>query len=444
MKKINSSKYLTDTKNLINFIAECPDSYHTVKTVCEILKENGYTELFETAKHDIKVGGKYFIVRNMSSVIAFRIPNTSPTGFMLCAAHSDAPSFKIKPVSETKNGAYCTLNTEKYGGLMYTSWLDRPLSVSGRVIVSDDNGIKIRLFNASRNFCLIPNLAVHINSEANNGFKLNPQTDLQPICGSAAAKDTLIAEIAKKLSVNPSDIIDYDLFLYNNESGTVWGVEDEFFSAPRIDDLQCAYSAMTAFINSADTSAVPVLAVFDNEEVGSSTKQGAASTFLHDTLMRITLALNGTDAEYMRLIASSFMVSADNAHAIHPNHPEKSDPQNYPVLNGGAVIKYNANQRYATDSVSAAVFKQILDKNNIPWQVYTNRSDIPGGSTLGSISNTRVSLNTIDIGAPQLAMHSCFETAGTHDTTHMISAMQCFFETALEYDGNKINAVQST
>lgn len=439
MDKNNSSKYLTDTKNLIDFISECPDCFHTASTICKILKENGYTELFETKDNDIKLGGKYFVVRNMSSVIAFRIPNSTPTGFMICAAHGDAPSFKLKPISESQNGVYCSLNTEKYGGMIYSTWLDRPLAVSGRVAVSDNDGIKIKLFNTERDFCLIPNLAIHMNSETNSGFKFNPQTDLRPICGCAASKGRLIDEIANKLSVAPTDIIDYDLFLSNNERGTIWGADNEFFSAPRIDDLQCAYAATTAFISSDDTAAVPVLAVFDNEEVGSSTKQGAGSTFLRDTLMRIVRSLNGSDVDYARLTASSFMLSADNGHAIHPNHPEKAEPINYPVMNGGVVIKYNANQRYTTDSISAAVFKRILDKKNIPHRVYTNRSDIPGGSTLGSISNTRVSLNTVDIGAAQLAMHSCFETGGTHDTTHLISAMREFFGTVLEYANNRIS-----
>ena len=439
MNKNNSSKYLTDTKNLIDFISECPDCFHTANAICKKLRENGYTELFETKDNNIKRGGKYFIVRNMSSVIAFRIPNSDPSGLMICAAHGDAPSFKLKPISESQNGVYCTLNTEKYGGMIYSTWLDRPLSISGRVVVSDNDGVKIKLFNTGRDFCLIPNLAIHMNSETNSGFKFNPQTDLQPICGSAASNGRLIDEIADKLSVKPTDIIDYDLFLSNNERGVIWGADNEFFSAPRIDDLQCAYAATTAFINSADTTAVPVLAVFDNEEVGSSTKQGAGSTFLRDTLIRIVHSLNGSDIDYARLTASSFMLSADNGHAIHPNRPEKADPKNYPILNGGVVIKYNANQRYTTDSISAAIFKRILDKNSIPHQVYTNRSDIPGGSTLGSISNTRVSLNTIDIGAAQLAMHSCFETGGTNDTTHLISAMREFFGTVLKYGDNRIS-----
>lgn len=439
MNKNNSSKYLTDTKNLINFISECPDCFHTANAICKKLRENGYTELFETKDNNIRRGGKYFVVRNMSSVIAFRIPNSDPSSFMICAAHGDAPSFKLKPISESQNGAYCTLNAEKYGGMIYSTWLDRPLSVSGRVVVSDNDGVKIKLFNTERDFCLIPNLAIHMNSETNSGFKFNPQTDLQPICGSTASNGRLIDEIADKLSVKPTDIIDYDLFLSNNERGVIWGADNEFFSAPRIDDLQCAYAATTAFINSADTTAVPVLAVFDNEEVGSSTKQGAGSTFLRDTLIRIVRSLNGSDIDYARLTASSFMLSADNGHAIHPNRPEKADPKNYPILNGGVVIKYNANQRYTTDSISAAIFKRILDKNSIPHQVYTNRSDIPGGSTLGSISNTRVSLNTIDIGAAQLAMHSCFETGGTNDTTHLISAMREFFGTVLKYGDNRIS-----
>lgn len=432
-----SEKNIKDTENLINFISDCPTAFHTVNTLVNKLKNNGYISLEKNT--NIHPGGKYYIAKNMSSIIAFRIPKNKPTGFMICAAHSDSPCFKLKPVSETKAlGAYAKLNVEKYGGMIHNTWTDRPLSVAGRVIISDENGIQIKLADLKRDFCIIPNTAIHMNTEINNGFKYNPQIDLQPIFDCAfdinnsniQNPKTIKSEIANILNIEKDNIIDYDLFLYNTQKGTIFGSENKFFSAPKIDDLQCVYSAAEAFLTAGEsTSSIPVLAVFDNEEVGSETKQGAASDFLTSVIEIINKSFDDTKFDSLRRKENSMMLSADNAHALHPNHPEKSDSDNHPLLNGGIVIKYNANQKYTTDSVSSGIFKKILQSKNIPYQVYTNRSDVPGGSTLGSIANTKFSIKTVDIGCPQLAMHSSFETAGTADTTFMIDGIRTFYQT---------------
>lgn len=433
-----SEKNIKDTENLIEFISECPTAFHTIDTLVNKLKNNGYISLEKNT--NIQPGGKYYITKNMSSIIAFRIPKNKPSGFMICAAHSDSPCFKLKPVSEAKSlGIYAKLNVEKYGGMIYNTWMDRPLSVAGRVVISNEAGIQIKLADLKRDFCIIPNTAIHMNTEINNGFKYNPQIDLQPIFGyaydinnsNAQNSNAIKSEIANILNTEKDNIIDYDLFLYNTQKGTVFGSENRFFSSPKIDDLQCVYSAAEAFLSEDETesTSIPLLAVFDNEEVGSETKQGAASDFLTSVVDLIDESFNDSKFDSFKRKENSMMLSADNAHALHPNHPEKSDSDNHPLLNGGIVIKYNANQRYTTDSVSAGIFKKILQSKNIPYQVYTNRSDIPGGSTLGSIANTKFSIKTVDIGCPQLAMHSSFETAGTADTTFMIDGIRAFYQT---------------
>ena len=334
---------------------------------------------------------------------------------------------------------YVTLNVEKYGGMLMAPWFDRPLSVAGRVIVKDGNTLKPVLLNVDRNLCLIPNLAIHMNRNANNGISYNPQKDMIPLFGEIASKDKFDQIIANEAGVAIEDIISTDLFLYNRECGTIWGADNEFISSPRLDDVMCAYSCMKALIeeNNENKSSVNVCAVFDNEEVGSTTKQGADSSFLSDVLSRIVMCSEKTEEDFIRACAASFMLSADNAHAVHPNYKEKADPTNRPYMNKGIVIKYNANQKYTTDAISAAIFKEICRKAEVEVQSYVNRSDIPGGSTLGNISNSHISLNTVDIGLAQLAMHSPYETAGVKDTENMIKAVKTFYETVVvtEEDG---------
>lgn len=429
----NNAEFQNDTRELIDFIEKSPSCYHAVENVKQELLENGYTELDEGGEWEIENGGKYFVIRNLSSIIAFNIPQNKFSGFMICASHSDSPTFKIKPNPEMESsGCYIKLNVEKYGGMICSTWLDRPLSVAGRALVDTDGGIETRLINIDRDLCVIPNLAIHMDREINEGYAFNPQKDMLPLIGDINSKEGFLPLIAENAGIEVSDILGYDLFLYNRQKGTVWGMNKEYFSVGKIDDLQCAFSSLKALLSSKNENAVTVMAIFDNEEVGSGTKQGAKSTFLADTIERINESLGRTRSELIRAITSSMMLSADNGHAVHPNKPEKADPTNAPKPNGGIVIKYNANQKYTTDGVSEAILKKILIQNNIPYQEYVNRSDIAGGSTLGNLSNEKVSLNTADIGTAQLAMHSCYETGGIKDTSYLIDGIKAFYNSTIQ------------
>ena len=417
---------------LFEFIKNSPSAYHAVNTVKQLLDGEGYTELYECDRWKLSVDGKYYVVRNGTSIIAFRTVRDA-RGFMICASHSDSPAFRIKTTPESV-GAYTRLEVEKYGGMIYYTWLDRPLSVAGRVVVRTPDGIESKLVNINTDLVTIPSLAIHLNRGVNDSATFNPAKDLLPLYSMGTEKGEFIGRIAKSLGVNETDILSHDLFLYNREEGKRIGKDGEFILCPRLDDLGCVYSSTVAFLSSRDSGAVPMLAVFDNEEVGSETKQGAASTFLRDVLLRIS----GSESALSAALENSFMVSADNAHAKHPAHPEMSDPDNAPVLNGGIVIKYNANQRYATDGLSDAVFRSVCQRAGVKVQTYCNRADLPGGSTLGSISNTKVSVPTVDIGLPQLAMHSANETAGAYDVETMVTALTEFYSSSMLKKGTKV------
>lgn len=428
------------SKELMDFIKESPTAFHVVKNFSTMLEKAGFIKLNERNKWKIEQGGKYYVTRNDSSIIAFQVPdNMDFYNFQIAAAHSDSPAFKIKENPEmVEDNNYVTLNVEKYGGMLMAPWFDRPLSVAGRVIVREDSGLKPVLVNVDRDLCVIPNLAIHMNRDVNNGIKYNPQKDMIPLFGEIASKDKFDQIIANEAGVAIEDIISTDLFLYNRECGTIWGADNEFMSAPRLDDVMCAFSCIKALTdNKENNKSVNVCVIFDNEEVGSTTKQGADSSFLYDVLSRISMCMGKDSEDFIRACASSFMLSADNAHAVHPNYKEKADPTNRPYMNKGIVIKYNANQKYTTDAISAAIFKEICRKAEVEVQSYVNRSDIPGGSTLGNISNSHISLNTVDIGLAQLAMHSPYETAGVKDTENMIKAVKTFYETVVvtEEDG---------
>ena len=421
-------------KGLLAFLKSSPTCFHTVETIRERLLAEGYTPLEEGKPWQLTGGGRYFVTRNQSSILSFRIPQGAFTGFQIVASHCDSPTFKIKenPEKEVKK-AYIQLNAEKYGGMIFTSWMDRPLSIAGRVMVRDGDGkIASRLIAVDRDMVLIPNVAIHMNRQVNDGYKFDPQVDMLPLYGDGASTGRFREEIAQAAGVSSDDVLGSDLFLYNRMAGTVWGAGGEYLSAPRLDDLECAYTSLEAFLQAGESAAVPVYAVFDNEEVGSGTKQGAASTFLLDTLRRLCLSMGKGEEGYYTSLASSFMVSADNAHALHPNHPEYADPTNPVYMNKGIVVKSNANQKYTTDAVSAAVFKEICRRAGVPFQTFVNRSDMAGGSTLGNISNSQVSLNTVDIGLAQLSMHSSYETAGTLDVDYMIQALTAYYGTAVQ------------
>lgn len=412
---------------LFRFIEKSPCSYHTVRQIGRELVENGFQELDEKEVWEIREGGKYFVKRNGSSVIAFCVPEKGFKGFHITASHTDSPSFKIKEQAEIQaEKHYTKLNTEKYGGMLMDSWLDRPLSVAGKLIVQEGGGLKEMLVQIDRDLLMIPRLAIHMKRGAEEDA-LNAQIHMLPLFGDENAGDTFLSAVALEAGVRAQDILGTDLYLYNRMPGTIWGAKGEYLSAPRLDDLQCVFASLQAFVNSEGCEYMNVYCAFDNEEVGSGTKQGAGSTFLTDVLFRVNESLERTAQQYRMAVADSFMISADNAHAVHPNLPAKADLTNRPYMNGGIVIKYSANQKYTTDAYSGAVMKHICERAAVPYQTFHNRSDLPGGSTLGNILTGQVSLRAVDIGLAQLAMHSSYETAGTKDTEYMIRVLQEFY-----------------
>ncbi len=421
--------------SLFKFIKKSPGPFHAVDEVKNTLIENGYTELWESAEWKLEAGREYFVTRNLSSLIAFRIPAEGFNGFMMVASHSDSPCFKIKEQAEMQSKPYVRLNTERYGGMLCATWLDRPLSVAGKVMVKDGSRIRSVLYSSEEPLVLIPNVAIHMNRAANTGFEYKANVDMVPLWGSGEC-DTLRKRVASDLGIFADDIISTDLFLVNPAEGVQWGANGEFISCPRLDDLECVYASLQGFLAAGETDTVPVLAILDNEEVGSTTKQGADSTFLDDVISRICESFGYSNGKKLSALSNSFLVSADNAHAVHSNHPEYSDPTSKVYMNGGVVIKYNANQKYTTDSVSDALFTRICEEAKVPVQRYTNRADMMGGSTLGNIAATHVSVNTVDIGLAQLAMHSSYETAGSDDISYMINALTAFYSSRVRRMGD--------
>lgn len=425
-------EYVKTAKEMLEFIQKSPTCFQAVANVCERLDALGFCALAEPDSWTVEPGRGYYVTRNDSSVIAFRVPEelSKIKGFHITASHSDSPSFKIKELNEgTVENHYVKANVEGYGGMIYSTWLDRPLSVAGRVVVRQKEGVATKLVNLDRDLCVIPNVAIHMNREINKGFAYNPQVDMQPLLADCTdgKKGFLMKQIAKAAGVKREDILGHDLFLYVRDKGRLFGADSEFVLSPRLDDLQCVFAGVKAFEEGCPQEYINVCAVFDNEEVGSGTKQGADSTFLEDTLARMSEALGKTGSEYLRLLAGSFLISADNAHAVHPNHPEKADPNNRPYLNGGVVIKYHGSQKYTTDAVSAAKLKVLCERAKVPYQSFVNRSDLVGGSTLGNISTAHVSVSSVDIGLPQLAMHSAVETAGVRDTEYAVELLRAFY-----------------
>lgn len=424
---VNDMRYET-SEELLGFIEKSPSSFHAVASMKEILTVEGFREIKESEEWKLEAGGKYFVTRNDSSIVAFAVPLKKWNGWHIMASHSDSPSFKIKENPEISVADhYVKLNVERYGGMICSAWFDRPLSVAGRIAVEQDGEIVSRLVDIKRDLLMIPNLAIHMNREINDGYKYNAQKDLLPLFGGADAAGMFMKLVADAADVAVEDILGHDLFLYNRERGRIWGAKNEYISASRLDDLQCAFASLKGFLAGEKQEHMAVHCVLDNEEVGSGTKQGAGSTLLYDTLVRINKALGGDYETYLRKLSQSFMISADNAHAVHPNHTEKADPVNQPFLNDGIVVKYSANQKYCTDGISAAMFKQWCKETEVPYQIFTNRSDMIGGSTLGNIASSHVAVNAVDIGLPQLAMHSPYETAGRKDTEYLIRVAVGFF-----------------
>ena len=419
-------------RKLFDYIAASPSPYHAVAHSAKTLRAAGFRPLSEGEDWDLTPGQGYYVTRNGSSLIAFRA-RCDFSGFLMTASHCDSPTFKIKENAELTGSGCRRLAVEKYGGMLMSTWMDRPLGIAGRVLLRKGSGIESRLLDLGGACAVIPNVAIHMNRKANDGYTWNPAVDLLPLWGTGEEKGFFRPTLAMALACREEDILATDLALYNPQEGVEW---NGLLSAPRLDDLQCAFSGLTAFLAAGESGAIPVYCLFDNEEVGSQTKQGAASTFLRDTLERVCEAL-GQGEKYRQKVTRSFLLSCDNDHDVHPNHPELSDPNHGVKLNGGVVIKYNAAQHYTSDGVSAALFQLLCEEAGVPFQRYANRADMAGGSTLGSIANTQVSLNTVDIGLPQLAMHSAWETAGAEDTSSMVKALTVFYgkSLALTEDG---------
>lgn len=419
---------------LIDFIHTSPSKFHVAFNLASELKSKGFEELSFAETWDIKPLGKYFVRKNNSALVAFRVGSRGiEQGFKIVGAHNDAPCFQLKPNPEIKNGVHLKFNTEVYGGPIFSTWMDRPLSIAGRVCVKSDDPMKPeeKLFDVKKPIAVIPNLPIHFNREVNDGVKLNPQKDLQPfvrIVEEGFEKNNyLVNIIAKELGVKAEDILDYELNLYESEKGILVGFDEEFISSGKLDDLAMVWGGIQALIDAEDSESTKVMACFDNEEVGSQTKQGAASPMFKHILERIALSLNRARQDYLNSLEHSFLISADMVHAYHPNYPEKYDPEVYPVINGGVTLKVNARQSYSTDSQSGAVFKSLCQLAKIPYQVVVNRSDIRGGSTIGPIFSSQLDIRAFDMGTPMFAMHSIREHGGVQDQYDAYRLFKTYF-----------------
>jgi aspartyl aminopeptidase len=431
------TKELNFAQELIDFIYSSPSAFHAVDSVKAILNHNGFEELYDFKRWDLKIGGKYYVIRNHSAITAFVVGNgnVEEEGFKIIGAHTDSPTFRIKPSPEiTSENHYIKLNTEVYGGPILNTWLDRPLSVAGRVALKSNNILhpEIKLVDIKRPILIIPNLAIHMNRNINSGVELNKQKDTLPLMSiineTLEKGNYLLNEVAKELNVSVSDILDFDLFLYEFEKGSIIGLNNEFISCSRLDDLAMVHAGITALTKTTASKSTNVMVCFDNEEVGSSSKQGADSPYLTNILERIALSQGKDREDFFRAKSKSFMISADLAHAVHPNVIEKHDPQNRPLINRGPVIKISANQSYTTDSNSGTVYEQICKVANVPVQKFVNRSDERGGSTIGPVSSTQLDIRCVDIGTPILSMHSIRELAGVMDHTYVTKSFEEFYK----------------
>lgn len=423
-------------ENLIDYIYNSPTAFNAVKTSKDLLIKNGFKELKMNEKWQLNVGGKYFITKNASSLTAFVVNSDNmQEGFRIIGSHSDSPTFRIKPDAEmTVENTYLKLNTEGYGGSILSTWFDRPLSIAGRVVLKSEDILCPReeIININRPICIIPNLAIHMNRTVNDGYKFNKQKDTLPLVGllnETLEKDEfLLKEISKSLNINKEDILDFDLYLYEYEKGSIIGPNEEFISSSRLDNLSMAHASLHGLIDSKGKKGINVVAIFDNEEVGSSTKQGADSNMLLNILERICISLKKDREDFISAIYSSFMISADLAHALHPNIVEKHDPTNRPVMGGGPVIKISANQAYTSDAFSVGVYKSICEKCGVKYQQFVNRSDERGGSTIGPISSTHLDINSVDIGSPILSMHSIRELGSVEDHYNIYKTFVGFYQ----------------
>ncbi len=420
------------TEELTAFIGESPTPYHAVAAMEKRLADRGFARLHETEHWELEAGQGYYVVRGGTSLLAFRVQKADFTNFQTVLCHSDSPCLRIKENGQmTALKRYARINVEKYGGLLMAPWLDRPLSAAGRVVLETERGVEERLVDFDRDLLLIPNMAIHMDRKANEGRKYEVQKDLLPLYGQDIAGDTFMTQLAGLAGCGADQILSTDLCVYNRMEGRIWGAEREFFSAPRIDDLQCAFGGLCAFLGGSHPDTAAVFAVLDHEEVGSRSRQGADSTFLRDCLGRINGAFGRDREQYLRAVAAGFQISADNAQAVAPSHPEKYDPVNQVFMNDGVVIKYHGEQKYTTDGLSAAAVKRLAARAGVPVQAYTNHSDVGGGSTLGNLSNSQVSFLSADIGLAQLAMHSPYETAGVKDTGYLVKLLEAYYQSRI-------------
>lgn len=427
---------MANIDSLLKFMDNSPCNFLAVKTIKGILLQNGYVEKSLKDKLDTKPGEKFFVTKNDSAIFAFKIgyKPVTETGFRIVAAHSDSPCFRIKPHAEMcGEGGIVRLNTEVYGGPILYTWFDRPLSIAGRVILKGENALEpiTTTVKIDRPLLCISHLAIHFNRAVNEGNKLSKQKDMLPIIAKVNEKleadNMLLKLVAQEANVNIEDILDFDLMLYDTEKACTFGLNNEFVSCGRLDDLSMAHAAITALVESTSDDATCIAAIFDNEETGSGTKQGAGSPVLANVMRRIVEAQNGSFDDFSRAVARSFMISADNAHAFHPNYAEKYDPTNHPQLGGGPCIKINANCKYMSDAHSAAIFKSLCIEAGSPYQYFVNHSDVAGGSTLGNILTSQMDIEGVDVGNPLLAMHSVRETASVDDHINMTKVMTLFF-----------------
>ena len=422
-------------QNLIEFIHNSPTMFHTIKTIKSRLESKGFIPLTHHTKWELKKGGKYYLTSNESALIAFVINTDFPEteGFRMIGAHTDVPGFRIKPSPEMEKENYLTLNTEVYGGPILSTWFDRPLSIAGRVSYATDHILypEYILVDFKDPIAIIPNLAIHMNRDVNTGINLNKQKDTLPIVKiieDQLDKNYIKNMVAKQAGISTDQTLDVDLFLYPTEKGSLVGSDKELISCPRLDDLAMVYSGIEALLSAKHSSGINMMICFDNEEIGSRTKQGADSPFLSTTLERILIAMNKSKEDFYRAIARSFLISADMAHAYHPNYPEKQDPTNTVLPGKGPAIKVNANQNYTTDSDSYVVFSNLCEKARVPHQVFVNRSDERGGSTIGPVSAAHIAVRSLDIGAPMLSMHSSRELMAAKDLAYTFKAFKTFYE----------------
>lgn len=421
---------------LVDFLYDSPSACHGVKATQKILDKNGFVEIKETDKWDLQAKGKYYVIKNDSALIAFEVGtgNIEETGFRLIGAHTDVPGFRIKPNPQMiSEGKYVKLNTEVYGGPILYTWYDRPLSIAGKVSIKGVSPLKpeTRLININKPLLIIPSLAIHMNREVNEGYKINKQVDTLPLLGlindELEKEDYLMNILAEELQVNKEDILNFELGLYEYEKGSLIGMNEELISSGRFDDLWMVFAGVKALVNSKENVATKVMICIDNEEIGSLTAEGANSTLLNNILERIALGLGKDREGYYRTLANSIMISADLAHAVHPNLGAKHDPTNRPVLEGGPVLKIAASGSYSTDSFNGAVFAGICESVGVPFQKFVNRSDLRGGTTIGPITSANLTIPVIDMGAPVLGMHSIRELASVKDNYYTIKVFTEFF-----------------